>query len=129
MENNQTEQKPYLRWFQSEFEEDTDIDFEWECFLEDLNELLKEINPDGYFYCKVSNFGWRNQNGYAYLQIKSGKELIQKVLPNCDCSFNIFRENNKIKIQNYHHDSPMGNEWYELTSINQEQFENEDYKE
>ena len=100
MENNKTEQKPYLRWFQSDFEEDTDQDFEWDCLIDDLNELLQEVNPDGYWYCKVKNFGWRSQNGYSFLKFTTAEELIQKVLPNCECSFNIFRQKENLSYTN-----------------------------
>ena len=116
------ELKPILSWFSSDIEPD-DIEFEWEYLLEELDELLKEVNPEGYWYCEVENFGWRNQSGHAYLKFDTGREMLCKVLPKTDCSFNIFREKNNIRIQNYHHDSPVGNEWYELTPITSKQYE------
>ena len=118
------ELKPILSWFSSDIEPD-DVEFEWDYLLEELDELPKEVNPEGYWYCEVENFGWRNQSGHAYIEFKSGREMLCKVLPKTDCSFNIFREENIIKIQNYHHDSPTGNEWYTLTPISSEQFENQ----
>ena len=118
------ELKPILTWFSSDIEPD-DVEFEWEYLLEELDQLLKEVNPDGYWYCDVKNFGWRKLSGYSYLEFTTGREMLSKVLPKCDCSFNICREENILKIQNYHHDSPAGNEWYELTPINNEQFENQ----
>lgn len=93
--------------------------------LDDLDELLKQVNPEGYWYCEVKNFGWKSQSGYAYLEFSTGREMIQKVLPRTECSFHIFREEYILRIQNYHHDSPTGNEWYELTPINSEQYENQ----
>ncbi len=119
------ELKPLLSWFPSDFEEE-DIEFEWEYLLEQLDELIKEVNSEGYWLCKVRNFGWRKISGHAFLQFETGNELVQKVLPETECSFNVFRENNIIKIQNFHHDSPTGNEHYILTPISQEQFENEE---
>jgi hypothetical protein len=124
--NTDKELKPVLSWFQSDIEQE-DIEFEWEYLLEELNELIKEINTDGYWYCSVENFGWRKQSGHAYLKFNTAREMLSKVLPKTDCSFNIFREKNNIKIQNYHHDSPTGNEWYELAPISQDEFEKESY--
>ena len=115
---------PIIRWFSSDFEPE-DVEFEFEYFLEELDELIKEINPEGYCYCKVSNFGWRNLSGYSYLEFDTAREMLSKVLPNTDCSFNIYKDGNVLKIQNYHHDSPTGNEWYELKPISQDEFENQ----
>ena len=122
--NIDKELKPLLSWFTSDIEPD-DVEFEWEYLLEELDQLIKEINSDGYWYCTVENFGWRNIDGHAYLKFETAKEMISRILPKCECSFNIFREKNIIRIQNYHHDSPTGNEWYELIPITYEQYENQ----
>ena len=90
-----------------------------------LDHDVEIVNPDGYWYCSVENFGWRKVSGHTYLKFQTAREMLCKVLPKTDCSFNIFREKNNIKIQNYHHDSPTGNEWYELTKISQDEFEKE----
>ena len=118
------ELKPILSWFSSDIEPD-DVEFEWEYLIEELDQLIKEVNPDGYWHCDVKNFGWRKLSGHSYLEFETGREMLSKVLPKTDCSFNIYREENIIKIQNYHHDSPTGNEWYELTKISQDEFEKE----
>ncbi|MBI9016288.1 MAG: hypothetical protein JEZ07_03395 [Phycisphaerae bacterium] len=116
--------KPILSWFSNEIEPD-DVEFEWEYLLDNLDELIKEINPDGYWFCKVKNFGWKKISGYVFLKFNTAKDLLSRVLPNTDCSFNIFKEDNILKIQNFHHDSPTGKEWYELTPISYEQYENQ----
>ena len=118
------ETKPLISWFPSIFEAD-DIDFEWDYLLQELNDLIEIVNPDGYWYCEVESFGWRKQSGHAYLEFSTAREMLSKVLPKTDCSFNIFRQKNNIKIQNYHHDSQTGSEWYELTKISQDEFEKE----
>lgn len=122
--NTDKELKPILSWFSSDIEPEG-IECEWECLLEELDQLIKEVNSDGYWYCEVTNFGWRNQSGHAYLKFNTAQQMISRVLPKADCSFNIFREKNILKIQNYHHDSPVGNEWYKLTPTSQEEFENQ----
>ena len=114
--------KPIITWSQADLEPE-DIDFEWDYLLGQLNEIIKETNPDGYWYCKVSNFGWLKKSGYAYLKFDNGKDMIRRVLPQCECSFNVYREGKTLKIQNYHHDSPTGNDWYELMPITYKQYE------
>ena len=115
---------PIIRWFSSEYEPE-DVEFEWDYLLEELDELLKEVNPEGCWYCEVNNFGWRKHDGHAYLEFETAREMLSKVLPKCDCSFNIYKDGNVLKVQNYHHDSPTGNEWYELKPITSEEFENQ----
>ncbi|MBU2571578.1 MAG: hypothetical protein KJ725_16440 [Gammaproteobacteria bacterium] len=41
-----------------------------------------------------------------------GKTFLANILPKTDCTFKVFLEQNIIRIQNFHHDSPTGNEWY-----------------
>lgn len=119
---DKTEEKPVIRWDSSDYEPD-DVEIQWDFVLEDLTELVKEINPDGYWYCKVENFGWRKQSGFAYLEFDDGMSLVSKVLPKTECSFKVFKQDKTLKIQNFHHDSPTGNEWYELKPISCEKFE------
>ncbi len=90
--------------------------FEWDYLLENLSEKLDEINPEGYWYCEVKNFGWRNLNGWNNFNSNNGQEFLRQILPDTDCTFRIYiDEDNTIRIQNFHHDSPTGNEWYTLT--------------
>jgi hypothetical protein len=114
--------KPIASWFACEIDED-DIEFEWEYLLGDIDEILRQVNPDGYWHCFVENFGWRSTSGQAYLKFNTAQEMISKVLPNCECSFRVFQEDKVLKIQNYHHDSPVGNEWYKLVPITYEKYE------
>ena len=43
--------KPIISWFQSDIEPD-DVEYEWEYILEELDEILKQLNPDSYWCCK-----------------------------------------------------------------------------
>ncbi len=110
------ELKPLFSWFPSDLEEE-DVNFEWEDLLQQIDELLKKVNPNGYWFCEVLNFGWRSLSGHAYMEFTTGQSMISKVLPKTECSFKVFKKGKTIKIQNYHHDSPTGNEWYELKPI------------
>lgn len=91
-------------------------DFAWEDLLTELQTLLNEKNPEGYWFAKVVNFGWRNMNGHQEFQTTDARTFLRKILPDTDCHFNIFDyKKNGLAIQNYHHDSPTGKEWYYIT--------------
>jgi len=90
--------------------------FEWDDLLECLSDKLQEINSTGYWYCEVNNFGWRNQSGWSRFEADNAKVFLSNILPNTECTFRIFiDDDNTIRIQNFHHDSPTGNEWYTVT--------------
>lgn len=65
----------------------------------------------------VNGFGWRGLNGEKYISADNAKTLLSEVLPDTDCTFHIYNFRNGIAIQNYHHDSPTGNEWYYIVPI------------
>jgi len=93
-------------------------DFEWEDLTDSLSELMKKINPGGYWFAKVSNFGWRSIGGHAFIRADNGRELLSKILPNTECNFKIHRMGKKgIAINNAHHDSPCYAEWYSIIPI------------
>ncbi len=102
---------------ETEIEEEiyTDQDF-WQIFWEDLTEclttILKRKNPDGYWKAQVRNFGWRNLDGVKFLQAGDGESFLREILPKTDCHYYIFNYGKGLAIQNFHHDSPVGNEWY-----------------
>lgn len=81
---------------------------------EELNQLLNEY--DGKFWhIEGSNMGWRKRSGEKFAKIEDGQDFISKILPNTECSFFITKnEDNTLTMVNYHHDSPMG-ENYTLT--------------
>lgn len=88
---------------------------EWESLCEALTDLMKRINPHGRrWIAEVQNFGWRSQDGHAVFDVQTGEELLQKALPETDCTFTIYFDFRRrlISIDNAHHDKPMGGEWY-----------------
>jgi len=94
--------------------QDTDI-FEiwWDDLTEFLTETLLDKNPGGEWSVGVRNFGWLNRDGYKNIVVKDGKDFLSEILPNTDCTFKISEwGKDGLAIQNWHHDSPMGNEWY-----------------
>ena len=92
-------------------------------FAEHLTEILRKKNKDGFWRVTVSNFGWRNTNGEKAIRIDNAQELIRQILPDTDCTFKIYNYSKGLVIQNFHHDSPVGKEWYYLTPIKESTYE------
>lgn len=103
--------------------EDQDLyDREWDDLCSSLTELMQRINPDGYkYHAKVSNFGWQRLDGHKEFTATEGKTLLQEVLPQTECTFQIWDRGDYIVIRNSHHDSPCGNEQYTITVAKEEE--------
>ncbi len=105
--------KKLLSWDESIDDADQDFwHFLWKDFTEYLTTILDRKNPGGYWKAQVRNFGWRNLDGVKLLQAGDGASFLREILPQTDCHFYIFNYGNGLAIQNFHHDSPVGNEWY-----------------
>jgi len=103
---------------------------EWDYLLESLTEKIGEINEEGYWFVSIDDFGWRNQSLRGMFEADDGKTFLQKVLPNCDCTFRIYvrdaEDGGKMfYIHNFHHDSPMGESYY-VWPISAAKFHGED---
>ena len=89
---------------------------EWDDLTSDLTSLMMKITKSTKWYCEVQNFGWMKRNGYKSFNAGNGNRFLSQILPNTGCTFKIFVEGTgfgrKIKIQNWHHDSNDGSEWY-----------------
>ncbi len=105
-----------------ENERSSDAEFEWENLCDSLTELMESINPKGQWHCTVENFGWRGLPGYKNLKATKGQELLSGILPKTDCYFKVFVMGKGfgryLMVQNFHHDSPYGNEWYKVVRFN-----------
>lgn len=100
---------------QSAFEDYDLYRFEWECLLDHLTYLIGQRNPDGNWYAKMSNFGWRGINGEKFFFADTGQKLLGAILPDTDCQFTIFGyRDDGFALQNFHHDAPTGKEWYHI---------------
>jgi hypothetical protein len=95
-------------------------DFEWEDTCEDLFNLMEEINPSRRWTAQVEGFGWRGIDGKIPepFECQSGQDLLFKILPETMCTFKVYREGNRILIDNAHHDKPCGGEWYTVEVAN-----------
>ncbi len=95
--------------------EDPDLfSIQWDYLCDYLTELM-EKNSHGGWLAEVKNFGWRSLNGHKYFEARTGRELLQKVLPKTECTFKVYRYGKGLAINNAHHDSPTWNEWYYIT--------------
>lgn len=102
------------------------LEFEWEMLCENLTVILNAKSEDGYWYAEVENFGWQNLDGCSKFEIKDGRDMIQKILPNCEKTFHIYdKGDNRLSINCFHHDSPTG-EWYFLRPISSEEYESKE---
>lgn len=100
----------------------------WDNMTENLSYIMKGLAKRNYYknrwVASVNNFGWRNQNGTKTFRAENGQELLREILPKTNCTFRIFKDGrNGIKIQNFHHDSPMGNEWYYIKPMTKREVE------
>lgn len=142
-EPQQAEEQPYLSWDtcdiaqgQAEFlrEENPELsedeafaqacgdsevyDMEWESLCDCLTELMNRINPDGSEWrVDVRDFGWQKQNGHKVFSADDGQNFLWAILPRTECTFKIYDRQDHIAIDNAHHDSPMGGEWYYIRPV------------
>lgn len=102
------------------------LNWAWEQFEEDLTEIINELSPDGYWSANVEGFGWRGLDGEKNFESDDGADFIGKILPKCDCTFYIYKTKDGLAINNFHHDSPTGREWYYLRSLTYEEYYDEE---
>jgi hypothetical protein len=82
---------------------------------------MKSKNPGGKWHAEVKNFGWRKQSGYSDFTATDGSTFLGKILPNTDCDFTIYEYGTDgIALNNMHHDSPTGDEWYYIVPAKDE---------
>jgi hypothetical protein len=125
-------------WFMAEGEL-IDWDFEYECMVENLTEIMQDVSKRyvaGDIW-KVSgeSMGWKGLEGYKIARAENGQELLREILPKTDCTFFIYIEKGKrgLKIYNYHHDTRFNSRGYELyyihplTKKEREEYFNEGY--
>ena len=99
-----------------------------EALIDDLTDIIYRKNPLGYWRVEGHNFGWRNSNGKGYIEAKDGRRLLEKVLQTkTEWKFKVYNYGRGIAIQNWHHDSPTGNEWYFIVPIAESTYEKNSY--
>ena len=97
-------------------------EIEWEDMCNYLSEVMAEKNKSVYWKADVNGFGWRHLNGHKFFKAEKGVDLLRAILPNTDCTFYIYKHGrNGLKINNFHHDSPTGAEWYYVLPATQKE--------
>jgi hypothetical protein len=96
---------------------------EWSSYQRQLQEILDRKNPEKFWRAQVENFGWRNLSGEKCFHARSSDAFLLNVLPHTDCRYRIYNYRGGIAIQNFHHDSPVGNEWYYIVPIAESTYE------
>ena len=106
------------------------FDHEWECLTEWLAEEINKRDTKNLFKIEVVNFGWQKRDGVKYDDLKidrnsrnRGEVLLSCALPETDNTFVVYdyRNGEGLAINNVHHDSPYGDEWYYITPIYEEE--------
>jgi len=90
--------------------------FEWDDLLDFLTEKMLKKNPDGNWHAEVKGFGWQKLDGYTDFNAKTGRDFLDRILPDTDCTFKIYNDGKGFSINNFHHDSPTG-EWYYIKPV------------
>ena len=71
--------------------EDSDIQREERGhLLERLDEIVEERNPRNVWYVEGRNLLWQGFDGFKILSAESAKDLLQKLLPQTECTFKIY---------------------------------------
>lgn len=93
-------------------------EWDWENLIDIISQemaaCVNYTDEIGEWFIEVQNFGWQNTNGVQYINTMRGDELLKAILPNTECTFNIYRNEHILKLQNFHHDSCTGREWYHI---------------
>lgn len=84
-------------------------EMQWEWIQEQLNDWMKEYNPDFLNWCITGeNMGWRRVSGakeIPYREAETAEDLIRKILPDTECSYTIYYSGESLWIVNSHHDA------------------------
>ena len=102
------------------------LSFARDDFQEGLTELINEMSPDGYWSASVKGFGWRGLDGEKEFSADNAGDFIGAILPKTDCTFYIYKTDEGLSINNFHHDSPVGKEWYYLEPMTYEEYHAEE---
>jgi hypothetical protein len=110
-ENGEYPEKTDDQLFQIAAQDSDLFDFEWESLCDQLTEFMS-ANQNGGWKAVVEGFGWQGIGGMKTFTATTGKDLLHAILPKTDCTFKIYRHGRGLAINNCHHDSPTGKEWY-----------------
>lgn len=105
----------------------SDYSIYWDDLLINLSDEMDNIARRnkyfGYWIAEVTNFGWLNRDGMKEFKATDSSDFLAEILPKTDCTFQIFRKANELKIRCWHHDSPTGNEYYYIRPMTAKEVE------
>lgn len=99
-----------------------------EYFQTLLDKVASRYKEQYYWVGEVDGFGWRGQSSEidAFYE-PDARLLLSKILPNCECMYKIFMNRTGFTLHNFHHDSPVGNEWYTINHITLKDFKKTEF--
>lgn len=107
--------------------EDSDlIQFEYDDLCDCLTDLMNKLQDGHQWAARVADFGWQGLSGSRIFSAETGRKLLDAILPQTECTFNIFVDDDHLSIQNFHHDSPVGREWYYIYPLPPDSEEEDD---
>ena len=107
------------------YENEFESDMAYNDFLEEIETLIHDRKSD-WFFCKVEGFGWRGTSGIKVFKADNAKEILRQILPKTDNSSKLYKIQSKayfFALQNFHHDSATGREWYYLREATEQEIE------
>jgi hypothetical protein len=124
------DEEPTREQLSNDIYKDSDVfQMAWDDMVSYLTDLIKEKNPNGYWSASVVDFGWRNSSGHAFFKAVDGASFLRSVLPKTDNTFFIYKYGkNGFAINNFHHDSPTGREWYYIRPSTKKEIEEEEFR-
>lgn len=71
------------------------------------SELTDWMDGEDAWHCEADGIGWRKLSGSKDFQATSGEDLLRAVLPDTECTFSIYKEEDAkmLRIVNSHHDA------------------------
>jgi hypothetical protein len=81
--------------------------FEWECFCDNIGEMLEAISPKGYWLIAAHSLGWTRRRGHKFINLKSvndGHEFLGLITPNTNFNLTIDELGDHLDISISHHD-------------------------
>lgn len=86
-----------------------DTEPEVEMIADELTDALNTLSEQTTEYkSEGENVGWRNVTGSTTIELRDGRDLLRKLLPNTPCTAEFTITEESITVELSHHDSPTG---------------------
>lgn len=78
------------------------------CLQDWIDTTAAKHNWDKHFFIAGTQMGWRSRSGYTTIVTDDAEELLKRLLPNCETSFDFYDRGTHLTGSVYHHDAPTG---------------------